>query len=119
MPRLSFKDKFDLYVSDDNETSPGWVLVGEGVNVRVTQLSAGAVVAEAAAYDMVVTHRGHCQYNSSIQERPDATLLVDVTSGDQYQVLRVSKGEAPRGGNADLTLHLYKRVPKYVNLRKT
>ena len=120
MPHLSYSEQYDVYTSDDTEDSPqDWVLIRPSVSARVTELSTAAALQAGQLLKHDVTHRGRCAYCPEIDERPDASLLVNQLDGRQYLVLRLHRSRAVRGAEGDMTLDLCEQVPAGMNLRRT
>jgi hypothetical protein len=124
MPRLSYRETVKVYHVTSTETSPPhYALMAEQVPVLIRELGAGSAMAESAAFGanahqpLSITHRGRCEYNALVTERPEAALLVSEADGRQYLVARVRYGPAVRGGHSwEMYLSLEEQYPLRTNL---
>jgi len=126
MPRLTYREKFDVYRVDADENSPeDWVLIGTDLAASVKPMGAFQSLQENAAFNVDnnrrfnITHRGRCMYNSLIECRPDARLLVSQEDGKQYLVVAARQGRRYRGGHGALTMALAIQEPPTYRLKRT
>ena len=120
MPRSTYRELFDVYTTASREASPeDWVMIQGGVSLNVAELSAFAAIQAKQLLEEAVTHQGHCAYTTAIKEKRNASLLVSQEDGRQYLVLRIHEGRHLRGGHGELTLDLNRKVPRFINLRRT